>query len=79
MDKRQARAYVLRCLAAEARHHEGNASEWLSRPLSSDGIAVSEEGEFSEKDYARVVDALNEVADELERRSVRLMKQPAPR
>lgn len=29
MNMRESRAYVLRCMAAEARHHVGNGSAWL--------------------------------------------------
>lgn len=72
MNQRQAKAYVLRVLAAEARHHVGNGSEWLERPLRSDGIAVQEDGAFSDADYKRVLRAVASVADEMERRSERL-------
>lgn len=76
MNKRQARAYVLRVLAAETRHHLANGSEWLERPLRADGIAVSADGEFSEADQQRVAEAVVSVADELERRARRLGAKP---
>lgn len=41
---REARAYVLRCMAAEARHHVSNGSAWLERPGRGDGLAVGEDG-----------------------------------
>ena len=71
MNKRQAKAYVMRCLAAEARHHLGNGSEWLERPLRSDGIAVDAEGDFLPDDQERIAAAVRDVADELERRAAR--------
>lgn len=72
MNKREAKAYALRALAAETRHHVSNGSEWLQRPLRADNVAVDEDGEFAEADHARVVAAVHEVADELERRAQRL-------
>lgn len=72
MNKRQAKAYVLRALAAEARHHVGNGSDWLLRPLRADGIATDPDGEFTEEDHRRVIQAVEDVADEMELRSERL-------
>lgn len=60
MTKSEAREYVLRVLAAEARHHIANGSEWL------DGCAASE------ADMQLISSAVKEIADELERRSIRL-------
>jgi hypothetical protein len=78
VNAREAKAYVLRCMAAEARHHEGNASEWLEHPLTADGIQVDEHDLFSEADYRRNVRALNELADELERRAQRIIERLRP-
>ena len=72
MNMREARAYVLRCMAAEARHHVSNGSAWLERPSGGDGLAVGKDGQFSDADYQRVVNALNALAEEMERRSARL-------
>lgn len=72
MNRRQARSYVLRVLAAEARHHIGNGSEWIERPLNSDNISVQEDGTFSDADQERIIAEVNAVADELERRSRKL-------
>lgn len=72
MNMRQAKAYVLRVSAAELRHHIGNGSEWLKRPLRQDGVAVAEDGSFTQADQERILRALGDVADELEARAVRL-------
>lgn len=74
MNKRQAKAYVLRCMASEARHHPGNASEWLLRPLRSDGITVTKDGDFSQADQQRIEAALLSLADEMDRRAKRMRK-----
>jgi hypothetical protein len=78
MNKRHAKAYILRVLAAEARHHISNGSDWLEHPLDSDGIATDPDGSFSEADQRRLVAALNEIADELETRGNRLRGSPPP-
>jgi hypothetical protein len=72
MTKAEAREYALRVLAAEIRHHVPNGSEWLFRPLSADQIHVQEDGDFSGGDYKRICEAVEEIADDLERRSRRL-------
>lgn len=75
MNRREAKAYALRCLAAEARHHVSNGSGWIEAPLRSDGLAVGEDGEFSVADRQRVERAVEEISDELERRSARLSRR----
>lgn len=60
MTKKEAKRYVLRVLAAETRHHIENGSEWTF--IGDDGQ------EMSEADCDRVKAAIEEVADELERR-----------
>lgn len=72
MTKREARAYVLRVLSVEVRHHLDNGSEWLERPLRADGIAVDADGAFSNADQERIAEAVLEIADSLERRAARL-------
>lgn len=76
MNKRQARAYVLRVLAAETRHHVGNGSEWIERPLGADGFTVGDDGEFTPADRERIEAAVEDIADELERRAKRLGAKP---
>lgn len=78
MNMRQAKAYVLHCLAAEARHHIANDSEWLNMPLSSDGIAVDDEGRFLETDRARVIGALRAIANELDGKAQRMRATERP-
>lgn len=77
MNKREAKAYALRVLAAETRHHLDNGSEWIECPLRDDGVAVDEEGRFSEADSQRVRDAVLEISEELDRRAKRL-GEPKP-
>lgn len=72
MTKTEAREYVLRVLATEARHHVANGSEWLFHPLRADGIAVDTEGRFTEADGRRVREAVEKIANELENASRRL-------
>lgn len=76
MNRREAKAYALRCLSTEARHHVSNGSEWLTRPLKSDGLAVGADGEFHPADAERVRRAVVEVANELETRAKRLSREP---
>jgi hypothetical protein len=72
VNRRRAKAYVLRVLAAEARHHIGNGSEWIERPSKVDA-----DGAFSPADQRRIVGAIEEVAGELARRSERLSARDA--
>lgn len=60
MTKKDAKRYVLSCLADETFHHIANGSEWLS--VGDDGK------EFSEADYERCVEALKDLVSEFERR-----------
>ena len=73
MTKAEAREYALKVLAAEARHHASNGSEWLEFPHgTAAGAKVDAEGKFSEADYKRVREAVEKIADELENGSSRL-------
>jgi hypothetical protein len=73
MTKAEAREYALKVLAAEARHHVGNGSEWLEAPHGPvGGATLDDEGKFSEADHRRVRDAVEKIADELETNSRRL-------
>lgn len=69
MNKRQAKAYVLRRLAVEALSHVDNGSAWVSGPGTGSGIKTDEHGCFLPSDQRRIVDAVLEIADEMERRS----------
>lgn len=72
MTKAEAREYALRVLAAEARHHAGNGSEWMERPLDRDGLRVQEDGAFSDADRERIAEAVENIAAQMERASRRL-------
>jgi len=76
MNRRQARAYVLRTLAAEVRHHIGNGSEWLY--ADNDGISVDHDAQFSLADQRRIIAEVEALADELERRARRMAEKLAP-
>lgn len=77
MNKREAKAYALQLLAAEARHHRSNGSAWLfsdERPG-----ATGETVDFSEADVERIADAVDEIADELDARARRMTRRIAAR
>lgn len=64
MTAREAKRYVLDRLADEIQHHVANGSEWLF--LDVEGEA------FDDRTQRHLVRALDEVADELDRRARRL-------
>lgn len=74
MTKGRAREYALWVLAAEVRHHIGNGSEWIERPLGSDNLRVDADGAFGEEDRVRVESAVKEIAEQLEQASLRLQQ-----
>lgn len=75
MTKAEAREYALRVLAAEARHHIGNGSDWLLRPHGrAPGARIDSDGYFSGPDMVRIETAVEEIATSLEGAAERLQR-----